>query len=297
MTDGVFRSFAATAQSHIVPFRTSGAGSALFCFPGSGGNVSVFKEMLAALPEGWPIYAIDLEWLCETEQDFTIEELAEFFVDVIRGIQKSGPYYFCGYSFGGLMAYELATKLIEEGDGASLVALLDAPNPALTSNLSAVESAQFRKTYLIDRLKKYGLQLMRGDIKAFSSRGFAFVTSRVGVFFMPAIKAAFRSMNRPLPEIFRANDPGFLKAWSLYVPKRYPNNIVCFRVADRGPEHDHDPSMGWEACVMGGVQVHVVPGGHVDMMSMPSVGVIADKLASCLGKGPNHGKQPVVGTI
>jgi len=40
--------------------------------------------------------------------------------------------------------------------------------------------------------------------------------------------------------------------------------------------------MGWEACVMGGVQIHVVPGGHVGMMSMPSVRTIADKLAMYL---------------
>ncbi len=33
---------------------------------------------------------------------------------------------------------------------------------------------------------------------------------------------------------------------------------------------------------MGGVQVHVIPGSHVDMMSLPSVRTIADKLAMYL---------------
>src|SRR6267378_1618576 len=165
-------------ESCLMPFRATGAGSPLFCFPGSGGNVHVFREMIAALPEGQPVYAIDMEWLCEAAQDFTIEQLAAFYLDVIRKIQKSGPYYFCGYSFGGLVAYEMAMRLINEGDSTSLVALLDAPNPALLSNLSEADSVQFRKTYLIDRLKKYGRQLVRGDIEGFMGRGLAFVVSR-----------------------------------------------------------------------------------------------------------------------
>jgi thioesterase domain-containing protein len=288
MTDNIFGSIAATGRLHIVPLRSAGAGSALFCFPGSGGNVRVFREMAAALPEGQPVYAIDMEWLCDAEQEFTIEQLAPFYLSVIRKIQRSGPYYFCGYSFGGLVAYELATRLIEEGDGANLVALLDAPNPALISNLSETDSAQFHKTYVIDRLRKYALQLLRGDIKAFTNRGLAFIVSRLGRFFMPAIKSGFRMLKRPLPERFRYNDPGFLKAWRSYFPKRYVKSVVLFRVQDRGPEYDRDPSMGWDACVMGGVQVHIVPGSHVDLMRMPSVHFVALKLATYLDRGSNH---------
>jgi thioesterase domain-containing protein len=288
MTQDIFGSAGATAHSLIVPLRIAGGGSPLFCFPGSGGNVHIFGEMAAALPEGLPIYGIDMEWLCEQAQHFTIEQLGAFYLDVIRGIQKDGPYYFCGFSFGGLVAYEIATRLIDEGDSVSLVALLDAPNPALISSLSGIDSAHFRKTYLIDRLKKYRLQLMQGDIKAFMSRALAFVVSRAGRFFMPSIKIAFRVVNRRLPGIMRANDPAFLEAWRSYVPKRYPKSLVCFKVEERGPEHDRDPSMGWAACVMGDVHVHVVPGGHVDMMRMPSVRVIADKLAGYLDNGSNR---------
>src|SRR6266540_782710 len=148
MTHDIFAAVAATDHSHIVPFRTSGASSPLFCFPGSGGNAHVFQEMAEALPEGHPVYAIDMQRLCDLKQDFTVEQLAAFYLDVVRTIQRNGPYYLCGYSFGGLVAYEIAMRLIDQGDSARLVALLDAPNPALMSSLSKVESMQFRKTYL-----------------------------------------------------------------------------------------------------------------------------------------------------
>jgi thioesterase domain-containing protein len=286
MTKDILAFPASRAHSHIVKLRTAGRGSPLFCFPGSGGNVNIFREMVAALPEGQPVYAIDMEWLCDVGQDFKVEQVAVVCLDQIKAVQKSGPYYLCGYSFGGLVAYEIAARLTDDGDGAGLVALLDAPNPALLSNLSEADSAQFRKTYLVDRLKKYGFRLMHGDIRAFVSNGLAFFTSRTGQFFMPMIKAAFQMMHRPLPAVLRSNDPGFLRAWSSYGPRQSHNSVVCFRVEDRGPEHDRDPSMGWQNCALGGVQVHVVPGGHVDMMRGHSVSVIADNLSAYLDYGP-----------
>jgi thioesterase domain-containing protein len=287
MTHDIFDSVAEADPFHLVPFRTSGGGSPLFCFPGAGGNAYVFQEMIAALPEGQPAYAIDMEWLCDTHQDFTVEQLASFYLKVIRRIQKQGPYYFCGYSFGGLVAYEMAMKLIDEGDSASLVALLDQPNPALMSNLSGSDSVRFRRTYLFDRIKKYGRNLVRGDIDVLMDDGLAFVISRAGRFILPLIKIGFRIGNRPLPGKFRANDPAFLKAERCYIPGRYLNSLVCFRVQDRGPEHDHDPSMGWNTCAMGGVEVHVVPGHHVHMMALPYVRAVADKLAAYLDNGSN----------
>jgi thioesterase domain-containing protein len=278
----LFDAVAPIAQSHIVPLRSSGAGLPLFCLPGSGGNVHVFREMVAALPEGQPVYGIDMEWLCDTSKNFTVEEVAAFYLKFIRNIQKTGPYHFCGYSFGSLVAYEMARRLIDEGDDTNLVALLDAPNPAMMSSLSLSESAQFRRRYLVDRLGRYAGNLLRGDIKAFIDRGSAFIVSRTKRIFVPAIKFGFELLNKPQPIIVRANDPGFRRAWHGYLPSSYPNRVVCFRVQDRGSEHDIDSTMGWNACVTGGVQVHVVPGDHLDMMRMPSVGVIAEILATYL---------------
>ena len=257
----------------------AGNGPPLFCFPGSGGNIHAFRQMVAALPEGPPVYGIDMERLCDARDGFTIEQLGAACLDQIRTIQTCGPYYFCGYSFGGLVAFDMAARLLDEGDGASLVACW-IPLILPSSNLSKANSVRYRKTYLLDRLKKYGLHLMQGDLKAFMGRAVAFVTSRTGRLFMPAIKKAYRMINKPLPAIMRSNDPGFQKAWSSYRPRLYPKSIVCFRVEQRGPEHDADPTMGWKDCAVGGVHVHVVPGDHIDIMLMPSVGLIAETLAT-----------------
>jgi len=100
----------------------------------------------SALGESHPVYAIDLEWLCESRLHFTIEQIAEFCLDAIYTKQPYGPY-------------EVARPLSSRDRAAALVALLDAPNPALMKDLSQAASAQFSEAYLIDRIKKYLLHL------------------------------------------------------------------------------------------------------------------------------------------
>jgi thioesterase domain-containing protein len=172
----------------------------------------------------------------------------------------------------------MANLLNKEGDEVGMLALLDAPNPAMMSNHSADETTRFRKIYLLDRIGKSASDLFRGNIRAFAQRGFAFLVSRLGRHFLPALKFGVRLINLPVPPIIRSNDPSFLKAWRAYVPEPYAGSVACFRAEGCGPEHDSDLTMGWGAFAAGGVHVHVVPGGHVDMMRMPSVAVIAEAL-------------------
>ncbi|MET4391703.1 thioesterase domain-containing protein [Bradyrhizobium sp. F1.4.3] len=291
-TDCFFLSAEAKRYSHVVQLRGEGTGPSLVCFPGSGGNVHIFREMAAALPEGHPVYGIDLGWLCDQTKDFTIERLAALYTDVVKSLDKSGSYLLCGYSFGGLLAYELAARLVEEGHDVRAVLLLDAPNPSLLANLSPSETTQYRKRYLVDRLKRYRDHLLQGDVKAFASRGLAFIVSRASKPLLPLLKLAVRLTGTTLPTIIRSNDPGFLRAWNAYKPTTYPKNVVCFRVEDRGAEHQNDPSMGWSNCALGGVEVHVVPGGHVDMMAMPSVKAIADVAATYLRDNGTGRQRP-----
>ena len=272
--------------SHLMPFRTSGGRPPLYCFPGAGGNAGVFHDMAAAMQEDQPVYGIDMDKLYAASSNFSVEELAEFYLQVIRTNRKHGPYNLCGYSFGGLVAYEIARLLVNEGEDVGLLALLDAPNPDLLSGLPAGASAEFRNIYLADRLKKYGRNLLRGNIGAFTSDAMAFVIPRMTGFAWPLIKAVFRAAKRPMPLGLRIRDPAFLRAWDSYVPKPYPRRLVVFRGKDRGPEYDIDLTMGWgRLCTVGGIDVVVIPGGHVGMMQMPYLRDLVDKLTTYLAGG------------
>src|SRR5689334_25000388 len=51
--------------------------------------------------------------------------MAETYLDSIRKIQPNGPYSLAGYSFGGLVAFEMACRLRSAGETVALLALLE----------------------------------------------------------------------------------------------------------------------------------------------------------------------------
>jgi thioesterase domain-containing protein len=51
--------------------------------------------------------------------------MAVDYMNEIKCRQPIGPYFLCGYSFGGLVAFELARRLAEAGEEVRLVGLFD----------------------------------------------------------------------------------------------------------------------------------------------------------------------------
>ena len=269
---------------HLVPFRTAGMSLPLYCFPGAGGEIGVFAEMASLMPDDQPIYAIDLHRFCETHNYFTIEQLAEFYLALLRKNQQKGPYYLCGFSFGGAVAYEIATLLANDGEDIGLLALIDATNPAFVSNLPPAKATEFRKTYLIDRLGKYGRNLLNGNVRTFAMDALAFLGPKLGTIPWWLIRQTFRVANRPLPPLLQNNQPTFRAALRNYVPKPYSKRLVVFRSEARGPEYDIDPTLGWSTCAIGGIDVHVVQGDHVNLMVKPQF--LVNKLKAYLNHTP-----------
>ena len=46
-------------------------------------------------------------------------------IKAIRSIQPFGPYHLCGWSMGGIVAYEMAQQLNKSGETVGILALLD----------------------------------------------------------------------------------------------------------------------------------------------------------------------------
>src|SRR5262249_11208288 len=55
----------------------------------------------------------------------SVEAMASEYLKEVKARQPHGPYYLCGYSFGGLVAFEMAQQLRELGDEVGLVGLFD----------------------------------------------------------------------------------------------------------------------------------------------------------------------------
>jgi thioesterase domain-containing protein len=55
----------------------------------------------------------------------SVEEMADDYYAVIRTLQPTGPYHLLGWSFGGLVAHAVATRIQDDGERMALLAIID----------------------------------------------------------------------------------------------------------------------------------------------------------------------------
>ncbi|MFF9088257.1 non-ribosomal peptide synthase/polyketide synthase [Streptomyces sp. NPDC014991] len=110
----------------LLPLRARGSGPALFCFHAGGGLSWRYAGLLRHLPASVPVYGVQARaFSAPGHRPGSIEEIAEHFTERIRAAQPEGPYHLLGWSFGGLVAQAVATRLQADGAEVGLVVVLD----------------------------------------------------------------------------------------------------------------------------------------------------------------------------
>ncbi|WP_084496830.1 non-ribosomal peptide synthetase [Nocardia amamiensis] len=110
----------------VLPIRIDGSEPALFCIHPSSGVAWTYSGFADVLAPGRPIYGLQASDLgCSEAPARSIEELVYRYIREIRAVQPTGPYHLLGWSFGGLIAHAIATKLKNSGDAVGVLALLD----------------------------------------------------------------------------------------------------------------------------------------------------------------------------
>ncbi|BET69508.1 hypothetical protein ASA1KI_44260 [Opitutales bacterium ASA1] len=114
----------------LVPIRTGGGLTPLFCVHGGMGNVGSFPRLARQLPDDQPFYGLQWDGLTGDDGTRTIEAMAARYLREIRSVQTSGPYLLAGHCIGGLIAAETARLLAAQGERVEMVFLIDSPNLA-----------------------------------------------------------------------------------------------------------------------------------------------------------------------
>jgi acetoacetyl-CoA synthetase len=110
----------------LVLLKPGSAGHPVFIAHGLGGSAMEFFQLVKHIEGENPIYGMQARGTDGTDEPLDrIEDMAQFHIDAIREIQPKGPYYLVGYSLGGLVALEMARKLMESGQIVGLLALLE----------------------------------------------------------------------------------------------------------------------------------------------------------------------------
>src|ERR1700738_2835269 len=114
----------------LEPLRKQGPLAPLFCAAPGAGLGWRYAGLVPYIPEGHPVY--EMQAVDPYSLPTTLEALAAGHLNRIRQIQPTGPYLLLGWSFGGLLAYEVAAQLEAAGESVALLAILDS-HPWLSS--------------------------------------------------------------------------------------------------------------------------------------------------------------------
>jgi thioesterase domain-containing protein len=264
--------------SALVPIQRHGARPRFFCVHGAGGNVLIFRDLAQNLGPNQPVVGLQSPELSETDvSQARVEELATHYLQEIRATQPEGPYYLGGYSYGGLVAMEMAQQLHAQGERAALLAILDTPGPGFPRNASLLQRLRYHTGIFLSldpkAKRRYCLARALGIRQRLQSM-------RRRLARKPHLRTA--APVHPLceyPDTIQAAHPAHLDQPISYVPRLYPGRITLFRAQERSY---YDPTLGWRGVAVGGVDVYEVPGNHDTILQEPKVRILAGLLSALI---------------
>ena len=202
--------------------------------------------MVKHIDSGRAIYGMQAKGSDGTSEPFDrVEDMAAFHLEAIRKLQPHGPYFLAGHSLGGLVALEIARRILESGENPGLVVMID-------SYPHWKQLAPSQQLRLIARLAARRIFHAKEQSSAEVSNETNQNSQEVK---LPAqIKSAMR----------RVRERGYV-ALKQYRPRFYDRKIHFVR-AETASVFPDDPRSVWGQ-LSKEFELETVPGDHFDMLT------------------------------
>jgi amino acid adenylation domain-containing protein len=263
--------------SSLVTIQPHGSKPPLFCFHPIGGNVLEYYPLADYLGQDRPIYGLQCQGL-DGKQPLlqTIEEMASLYIKDILTIQPQEPYLLLGYSFGGLLVYEVAQQLDRMGKKVDFLAILDCNVP----NIQSVRPSFFKSIQIhLSNLSQLGNQEKLQYIKDRVDYRFNNVDYR------EFLMRSFPENAPPSKELIELIDTNF-QANRSYIARPYAGNLTLFRCQMQVLDYYLCPDLGWGELVAGNLEIYNVASSHYTILREPVVRLVANQIKSCLENIP-----------
>ncbi|MCC4605961.1 non-ribosomal peptide synthetase [Xanthomonas campestris] len=129
MAEAIARERQQSSPADVVTVRSASDRRPLFLVHDFTGLDLYFAPLATHIAADVPIHGLTAVAL-DAPQLQTVQELATRLLENLRKVQAHGPYRVAGWSFGGLLAYEIATQLIANDEIVEFVGLIDTYHPA-----------------------------------------------------------------------------------------------------------------------------------------------------------------------
>jgi amino acid adenylation domain-containing protein len=265
----------------LLPLRPSGTLPPLFCIHPGGGLGWSYSGLMRHLPSDRPIYGLQARGILQPQMaPQTLDDMAADYLASIRQIQPTGPYNLLGWSFGGLVAHAIATRLQDQGESVALLAVLDT-YPSSGDGEPQGENVDDGKL-LADQLKALGYY--RGD-EPLQVSGALDILRQAG----DLLSNLEEHQVTAILQVMKHN----IRLATSFRPQRFDGDMLLF-VATQ--DDGSPPTDSWKSYVGGRIAIHEVDCEHVQMMQPAPLAKISRVLASELDKqSPPAGQSRTFG--
>lgn len=253
----------------LVTIQPGGRLLPLFIAHGIGGSLLSFLELAVELGPEQPVYGLQLPSLID-QHAAQISVLATNYLRQIRHLQPSGPYYLAGHSSGGLVVFEMACQLVEQGELVDLLALLDCdPNTGKRIHRPFRDWNSFRAS--IHRAWAEFCVPEHG-VRDLVERRIIYQKIKIRNWLATRWRGGGKVRGRLL------GAEGYLAlATRDYQLRSYTGKAVLF-IAQDEPGRDSDPAAAWTGKILGGCDIHFLPGTHRTILKRPHVTTLAQQI-------------------
>jgi thioesterase domain-containing protein/acyl carrier protein len=271
--------------SSLVAIQPKGSKAPFFCVHALGGNVLEYRELAQHLGSDQPFYGFQSAGLDGKRAPHTqVEDMAAHYIKEMRELQPTGPYFIGGRSLGGMVAFEMAQQLRQRGEELGLLALLDTYPSGYARLLREQTTVRGQIRLALNRTKSHirnisGLPFI-GKFSYLLAKS-KFAPRKMKSQLWRRLHSSFENLGRPLPRALQDIKELNSLAVRQYVPQVYGGHVTLFW-ASTDLRASVDFVEGWRSLAGGGIDVHEIPGTHLDIVKDPHVSELAAKLSSCL---------------
>lgn len=287
---------------HLVTIKPNGTRPPIVLISGIGGFGFIFQGLAHKLPDNQPVHvlhAVGAEDALEGT-DHSIEEVASIYEGQVEAVCPTGPVILGGYSFGILVALELAIRLERAGREVPLLISFDGFAPGFPRILP-----------LSARLRAHVQQFVRRGPRArleYAAERFAKLREK----FEGRVDAIFTPpdvLDEETDKRLRDVAAGLWSARDRYVPATLANSDVLLLKASVPYDWSGswtDRLYGWRGFVRGRIECTTIPGAHLQLFRPENdahmaralqikLDEIAERYASA-AKDRNGGPKPSAGS-
>ncbi len=260
----------------LVLMKAGSDGPPLFLVHSIWGDVLGMRQLTVAMRGDVPVYGLRARGLQGEEPQRSVEEMAASYVEVIRSRQPHGPYRIAGHSFGGLLAFEIARLLADQGEEIEWLGLIDAELSADAHTPARRWGHRLALPYHYARAAirrpRAALRALFGAVPRLLRRGFSrfhrdAALAESEATWMEGASAAHQRLAAH-----------FLQLAASYRPRPYRGSMTYLLPTTRRFHLFADPLPVWRRLTAGEIEIERVPGPHVGMVSGEAGQVVARQI-------------------